>query len=210
MEDAELLDLSVSTRLMVSLIIWLLTFSRFLITFVAPIHRKRIEEAMRGLNMVIVEEKYFWKMYDNQMGNEGMKASMNLQLPDPSKPKSSLEIPTSGKSNKMMNSMMRESSNIKYKADEYIEIMMPGNSGPDNRKFTFYRSVEVEYKAETSQLVVTSEEDGKASSHNLEELVMVEDQMVQFVFENEDEPLYLKFKSKKDCELFLGGINLDI
>ena len=110
----------------------------------------------------------------------------------------------------MMNSMMRESSNIKYKADEYIEIMMPGNSGPDNRKFTFYRSVEVEYKAETSQLVVTSEEDGKSSSHNLEELVMVEDQMVQVVFENEDEPLYLKFKSKKDCELFLGGINLDI
>jgi len=35
-----------------------------MITFIAPVHRKKIEEAMRGVNLVIVEEKYFWKMYE--------------------------------------------------------------------------------------------------------------------------------------------------
>lgn len=35
-----------------------------MITFVPLQHRKRIEDAMKGVNMVIVEEKYFWKIYD--------------------------------------------------------------------------------------------------------------------------------------------------
>ena len=42
LEDPDMSEISISTRLMVSFVLFLLNFSRFLITFVAPLHRKRI------------------------------------------------------------------------------------------------------------------------------------------------------------------------
>lgn len=57
--------MSLTTRMLVSLTLFFLNTSRFMITFVPLNHRKRIEEAMKGVNMVIVEEKYFWKIYES-------------------------------------------------------------------------------------------------------------------------------------------------
>lgn len=51
------------TRFLISITLFFLNTSRFIIAFVPPQHRKKIEEAMRGVNMIIVEEKYFWKIY---------------------------------------------------------------------------------------------------------------------------------------------------
>jgi hypothetical protein len=59
-----LLEMPLFTKLMISITIFCLNTSRLIISFIDPIHRRRIEEAMRGVNMVIVEEKYFWKLYD--------------------------------------------------------------------------------------------------------------------------------------------------
>ncbi len=63
--------MSLTTRILSSITIFFLNSSRFLITFIAPQHRKKIEESMRGVNLVIVEEKYFWKMYDTSVKNIG-------------------------------------------------------------------------------------------------------------------------------------------
>jgi hypothetical protein len=64
LEDLGELDMSLATRMISSITVFLLNICRFTITFIAPQHRKKIEEAMRGVNLVIVEEKYFWKMYE--------------------------------------------------------------------------------------------------------------------------------------------------
>lgn len=61
--------MSLTTRMLVSLTLFCLNASRFMITFVPLSHRKRIEEAMKGVNMVIVEEKYFWKIYEAAWSN---------------------------------------------------------------------------------------------------------------------------------------------
>jgi hypothetical protein len=53
-----------------------------MITFIAPVHRKKIEEAMRGVNLVIVEEKYFWKMYETSAkGSVVLPNTMNDNAP---------------------------------------------------------------------------------------------------------------------------------
>ncbi len=68
-DDLAQLEMSLMSRILSTLTIFFLNWSRFLITFIHPQHRKKIEEAMRGVNMVIVEEKYFWKMYDSSGKN---------------------------------------------------------------------------------------------------------------------------------------------
>lgn len=62
-EDPSGYEMGLIVKMLTSLILFFLNSSRFLITFVPLEHRKKIEESMRGVNMVIVEEKYFWKMY---------------------------------------------------------------------------------------------------------------------------------------------------
>ena len=84
--------MSLTMRIMQSITIFFLNSSRFLITFIHPVHRKKIEESMKGVNMVIVEEKYFWKMYDFSAKNtmeEGIKNSGSTYVQnEPGTPKS--------------------------------------------------------------------------------------------------------------------------
>ena len=61
--------MTITTRMLVSITLFFLNSSRFIITFVPLHHRKKIEESMKGVNMVIVEEKYFWKMYESAWSN---------------------------------------------------------------------------------------------------------------------------------------------
>ena len=77
-EDPSTYEMSLTTRMLVSLTLSCLNASRLMITFVPLAHRKRIEEAMKGVNMVIVEEKYFWKLYESAWNNP---ASPNAELP---------------------------------------------------------------------------------------------------------------------------------
>jgi hypothetical protein len=63
-EELMQLEMSLTTRMLQSLTIFCLNFSRFLITFIPPQNRRKVEAAMKGVNMVIVEEKYFWSMYE--------------------------------------------------------------------------------------------------------------------------------------------------
>ena len=88
-EDPSGYEMGLIVKMLTSLILFFLNSSRFLITFVPLEHRKKIEEAMRGVNMVIVEEKYFWKMYETNW------ASSN-QLPQNTEP-----IPTMASSNSL-------------------------------------------------------------------------------------------------------------
>lgn len=59
---------------------------------------------------------------------------------------------------------------IKVKVLEYIEIPVSSLNAPGDKKFTFYRNIEICYNPESYQLVIISEEDGKSTSHTLEEL----------------------------------------
>ena len=68
--------MSLTTRILQSITIYCLNFSRFLITFIPPIHRKKIEIAMKGVNMVIVEEKYFWSMYETSTRSSTLMSQM--------------------------------------------------------------------------------------------------------------------------------------
>ena len=54
-EDPSNYEMSVTTRMLVSLTLFCLNASRLMVTFVPLAQRKRIEEAMKGVNMVIVE-----------------------------------------------------------------------------------------------------------------------------------------------------------
>ena len=81
-EDITELEMSLFTRMLSSITIFFLNISRFMITFIAPVHRKKIEEAMRGVNLVIVEEKYFWKMYETSAkGSLVLPSTMNENPP---------------------------------------------------------------------------------------------------------------------------------
>lgn len=124
--------MSLTSRTLVSLTLFCLNASRFMITFVPPAHRRKIEEAMRGVNMVIVEEKYFWKMYEpsRQQQPQDPIPTLNLktstsQQPPPQKVQAQTSI--------------RESV-VRAKAGEYIAISMGGlGATSSNRKFSFYR-----------------------------------------------------------------------
>ena len=71
---------SLYIRMMVSFTLFLLNLSKFIITFL-PIHnRKPIEESIKGLNLVIVEEKYFWKLYENTFSSSNTTTSLPSEL----------------------------------------------------------------------------------------------------------------------------------
>lgn len=75
---------SLYIRMMVSFTLFLLNLSKFIITFL-PIHnRKPIEESIKGLNLVIVEEKYFWKLYENTFSSSNTTTSLPSELFNPS------------------------------------------------------------------------------------------------------------------------------
>jgi hypothetical protein len=116
---------------------------------------------MRGVNMVLVEEKYFWKMYDSNMKNTlplNLNLNLNLQ-PDSSPGQQSginagkvsgvnrgIEVKEVSKSPGSARSMARDST-INAKAAEYIEMPSMGSNGNvgGEKKFTFYRNVEMTY-----------------------------------------------------------------
>jgi len=58
-------------------------------------------------------------------------------------------------------------ANLTAKVSEYIEIPITSLKSVADRKFTFYRNIEIAYCCETGQLTVTNEEDGKSITHSL-------------------------------------------
>lgn len=124
--------MSLTSRTLVSLTLFCLNASRFMITFVPPAHRRKIEEAMRGVNMVIVEEKYFWKMYESNSKQQPQDPMPTLNLKT-----STSQQPQPPKTQAQTN--LRESV-VRAKAGEYIAISVGGlGAGNSNRKFSFYR-----------------------------------------------------------------------
>lgn len=76
---------------------------------------------------------------------------------------------------------------IKAKVAEYIEILLSTmQSSTSNRKFTFYRNIDLIYNIDNSNLTIISEEDGKSTIHVLAELAVVDDLMIQLICEDED------------------------
>lgn len=211
------MEMTLFTRLLVSLSVFCLNASRLLVTFIAPAHRKRIEEAMRGVNMVIVEEKYFWKIYEAAWSSPKAGADSGMMAmptsPTANMAKSTLQV---SKSTAEMKESLRnvgkatpkKEAVIRAKVAEYIEINLSMVNTQGNRKFTFYRNIDLVYNAETSALTVISEDDGRSSSHVLEEIMVVEELMLQLLCEDEEEPMYVKFRSKKEMELFMNSISL--
>lgn len=98
---------------------------------------------------------------------------------------------------------------LRSKVGEYIEIVINSLGSGGARKFTFYRNVELVYNIETSELTIISEEDNKATEHVLAEISVVDDGMLQLVCEGEDEPIYVKFRVKKEMDLFISSITLE-
>lgn len=124
--------MSLTSRTLVSLTLFCLNASRFMITFVPPAHRRKIEEAMRGVNMVIVEEKYFWKMYESNRPQQPQDPlpALNLKTSTSQQPQPQKQQPQA---------VARESV-VRAKAGEYIAISVGGLGGAGgNRKFSFYR-----------------------------------------------------------------------
>jgi hypothetical protein len=165
--------MSLSTRMLVSLTLFCLNASRLMITFVPLPHRKRIEEAMKGVNMVIVEEKYFWKIYESAWNNAPAPTADQSAPPTPKATKNSSLMPSKSELGKeaMKNSLVSKSSNresvLRSKVGEYIEIVLNSLGAASSRKFTFYRNVELVYNVETSELTLISEEDNKSAEHIL-------------------------------------------
>lgn len=58
-------------------------------------------------------------------------------------------------------------------------------------------------------MTITNIEDGKTTTQMLEEVVIVDDQMIQLVSEAGQESMFVKFKSKRDKELFINYIYLE-
>ena len=54
-----------------------------------------------------------------------------------------------------------------------------------------------------------SEDDKKKTNHVLEEISEEPNLMARLQFENEDEPIFIKFKLKREYELFINTIYLE-
>ena len=67
--------------------------------------------------------------------------------------------------------------------------------------------MEISYDMNSAVLTVSSLEDKKVSYHNLDEIVLVEDLMVQFEFE-ENENMIVKFKNKEEFEEFISSVDI--
>lgn len=151
--------MGIFVKMLTSLILFFLNSSRFLITFVPLEHRKKIEEAMRGVNMVIVEEKYFWKMYETNWTSSN-QIPQNIEQPIPNLSSSnSLPRRAPTPKNSQKNSMVGEQKEPKYpfhsprmpdnfircKVSEYVEIIISTIPSLSNRKFSLFREAELIY-----------------------------------------------------------------
>ena len=64
MDDPETYESTLTTRLIISISIFFLNFTKILITFIPLNQRRKVELAMKEVNTTIVEEKYLGKIYD--------------------------------------------------------------------------------------------------------------------------------------------------
>lgn len=82
LDDPASLELTLTTKIIISLSIAFLNISRFLITFIPLNQRRKIEEALKEVNLTIVEEKYFGKIYDPKWN----KNNENNQMTEAAEP----------------------------------------------------------------------------------------------------------------------------
>jgi hypothetical protein len=61
---------------------------------------------------------------------------------------------------------------------------------------------------ETTEFKVTSEDDNRTINHTLSEIVIVDELMLQFIFEDDQDPMFVRFKTKREKELFINYIYL--
>lgn len=54
---------SILEKILISLTVFLLKSAKFSLTFINPEKRKSVEEEIKGINLVLIQEKYFWKIY---------------------------------------------------------------------------------------------------------------------------------------------------
>lgn len=120
---------------------------------------------MKGVNMVIVEEKYFWKIYESAWSTVSPPPILE-QTTAPPTPKVSLiknsSLPKEnsqkdfGKTSLQLGRTTSSSNILKSKVGEYIEIVY-NSLAAGGRKFSFYRDVELVYNIDTSELTLVSE-----------------------------------------------------
>lgn len=109
---------------------------------------------------------------------------------------------------KVTHKSMTKENVVKVKVAEYIEIPLSTINAPGEKKYTFYRNVELSYYPDLAQVTILNEEDGKTSNHTLEEVAEEGNLMMRLSLENEEDPSIFKFKLKKDYDLFLNTIYL--
>ena len=61
----------------------------------------------------------------------------------------------------------------------------------------------------TCQLNIVNIEDGKISSHVLEEIMEEPNLMLRLALQGEDEPVFVKFKFRKDYDNFINAIYVE-
>lgn len=66
--DPRQYDITFSTKVFISMALFLLTISRHLIAFVLPQHRRPIEDSLRLINTVVIDGKCFWSIYGTPKG----------------------------------------------------------------------------------------------------------------------------------------------
>ena len=84
-DDPSTFEITLTSRILVSLATFFLSISRLIITFIPLQNRKKVEESIKEVNMTIVEEKYFGKIYDsnwrkgyeNQVIGQSLEESLN-------------------------------------------------------------------------------------------------------------------------------------
>ena len=63
-------DATLSSRLIISACLLTLTLAKHLIAFVHPLNRKQIEEALKAVNAVVLDRKFFWSIYEDKKEKE--------------------------------------------------------------------------------------------------------------------------------------------
>ena len=106
---------------------------------------------------------------------------------------------------KSTKSAFREST-FKAKVEEHIEMPTSTTGHPQERKFAFYRDIQLTYDVDSCQMIILNEEDGRSSSHVLQELSQEDNLMLQLQFRDEEDCCFVKFRSKKDFDYFVNGI----
>lgn len=75
--DPNKYDLSLTEKILISLVLLMLNLCKHCIALTMPQHRKPIEEVLREINGVVIDKKCFWSIYQVESKDAEVEKSKN-------------------------------------------------------------------------------------------------------------------------------------